>query len=114
MTTSGLDSMFFGALATGFDLAGGWAAFQKAERLNVGLVFRDATLQFLKRADGDVHFVCNDGKKIDDALAEISSNPSQRVNVPIEVLAFVPSKYKDPVATAKMTLSMRKRLPTAM
>ncbi len=111
-TKSGWDSMFMGALSSGFDLAGGFLCFRRATELSIGMVFKDASIRFLRRADGDVLFECTDGIRVQAALADASANPENRFNVPIEIRAFVNPGPKlnrgDPVAVATMTLSLKK------
>lgn len=60
-----------------------------------------------RRADGDVHFICEDGEKIDEAIRE-TNKTGERVNFPVTVVAVVPSKSQDPVAKGVLTLSLKK------
>ena len=108
-TRNHLGSVYFGALAVGADVTGAWIAFDYLDRTkkNVSIVFKDLQAEFLKRADGDVHFTCLDGP---DVLASFNQTilDGERKNIPITVTATVPSKYGDePVAKFVMTLSMR-------
>lgn len=108
-TRNHLGSMYFGALATGADVTGAWIAFDYLAKTNakVSIVFKDIYAEFLKRADGDVHFTCTDGPKVLAAFNETIAD-GERKNVELEVIATVPSKYQaEPVAKFKMTLSMR-------
>jgi len=110
-TRNHLGSVYFGALAVGADVTGAWIAFDHLARSkkNVSIAFKDMKAEFLKRADGDVHFTCLDGLKVADAFGQTLSD-GERKNVGLEVVATVPSKYGDePVATFNMTLSMRYR-----
>ncbi|MFT5019507.1 MAG: acyl-coenzyme A thioesterase PaaI-like protein [Polaribacter sp.] len=108
-TRNHLGSVYFGALAVGADVTGAWIAFDYLYRTkkNVSIVFKDLQAEFLKRADGDVHFTCLDGP---DVLASFKQTilDGERKNIPLTVTATVPSKYgEEPVATFAMTLSMR-------
>ncbi|MFT4595370.1 MAG: acyl-coenzyme A thioesterase PaaI-like protein [Bacteroidia bacterium] len=108
-TRNHLGSVYFGALAVGADVTGAWIAFDYLDRTkkNVSIVFKDLQAEFLKRADGDVHFTCLDGP---DVLASFKQTilDGERKNIPLTVTATVPSKYgEEPVATFAMTLSMR-------
>ena len=108
-TRNHLGSVYFGALAVGADVTGAWIAFDYLDRTkkNVSIVFKDLQAEFLKRADGDVHFTCLDGP---DVLASFKQTilDGERKNIPLTVTATVPSKYgEEPVATFVMTLSMR-------
>lgn len=112
-TRNHLKSMYFGALATGADVTGAWIAFDLLARTkkNVSIVFKDMQGEFLKRADGDVHFSCSDGRKIAQAFEETIAD-GERKNIPVNVTATVPDKHGDePVATFRLTLSMRYRKP---
>lgn len=107
------NSMFFAALATGFDITGGMLAqntlFEKYPNQNVGILYKDAKINFLKRADGDVYFVSEDGAKLNAALEKAIST-KERVNVEVNVSAYVHKKsMTDPVATALLTVSMKAR-----
>jgi acyl-coenzyme A thioesterase PaaI-like protein len=104
-------SMYFGALCAGADLAGGLAAAKliRDRHRRVGLIFADVQAQFLKRADGDVRFACADGRRIAAAVAT-ADETGERVTVPVEVVATVPSKYgEEPVARFTLGLSLKRR-----
>ena len=64
-TKNHLNSMYFGVLSAGADFAGGILAMKliKESGLNVSLVFKDFNAEFLKRAEGDTHFICEEGDK---------------------------------------------------
>ena len=65
-TRNHLRSMYFGALCIGADVAGGLIAFHLSSKQNakVSFVFKDMKAEFLKRAEDDVHFSCEDGATI--------------------------------------------------
>ena len=108
-TRNHLGSIYFGALAVGADVTGAWIAFDYLHRTKkkVSIVFKDLQAEFLKRADGDVHFTCLDGPEVLAAFNETIED-GERKNVKLEVIATVPSKYQsEAVAKFKMTLSMR-------
>jgi acyl-coenzyme A thioesterase PaaI-like protein len=104
-------SMYFGALCAGADLAGGlpaarliWASHRK-----VSLVFADVKGEFLKRADGDVLFACQDGPAIAEAVRRADAT-GERVTVPVNVTCTVPAKYGDePVARFTLGRSHKRR-----
>ena len=62
-TKNHLGSMYFGALAIGADITGGFLAMDpiKESGRQIQLIFKDFKADFLKRPEGDVHFYCNDG-----------------------------------------------------
>jgi len=110
-TQNHLGSVYFGALAVGADVTAAWIAFDLIDitKKNVSVVFKDLKGEFLKRADGDVHFTCSDSEKVAAAFNQTIAD-GQRKNIPIEVIATVPSKYGNvAVAVFKMTLSIRFR-----
>ena len=108
-TKNHLGSMYFGALAAGADLAAGLNAFQllRTRHPGVSLVFKDARMEFLKRADGDVVFRTRDGRRVAAAMEE-TVRTGERVTIPVDVTATVPSKYGDePVARFTLGLSLK-------
>ncbi|MBL4618357.1 MAG: PaaI family thioesterase [Robiginitomaculum sp.] len=112
-TKNHLGSIYFGALAVGADVTCAWIAFDLIDitKKNVSVVFKDLSVKFLKRADGDAHFTCSDSRKVAEAFHQTIED-GERKNIPLEVIATVPSKYEDePVAVFNMTLSMRYKKP---
>ena len=105
-----LGSMYFAALAAGADLAAGFFSIAaiRASGKPVSMVFKNVSADFLKRADGDVHFICDDGELI-AALVNKTLATGQREEAPVHVVATVPDKHgEEPVATFAMTLSVKK------
>ena len=104
-----LRSMYFGSLAVGADVASGVLAMdliRKSGR-NVSLVFKDFKADFLKRAEGDTLFTCNDGKAIQSLINETITS-GERVYMPVKITATVPSKFgEEPVAEFVLTLSLK-------
>ncbi len=104
-----LNSMYFGALAVGADVAGGFLAMHKAHSLGkkVSLAFKAVEGEFLKRPEADAVFVCKDGKVIDRML-EQSIEQGERINQPVEILVYCPSiDANEVVAQFRLTLSVR-------
>ena len=104
---SNWNSMFMGALATGIDITGGFLAFEKSAELNIGILYKDIQISFLKRADGDVHFVCENGAEIHEGLRK-AKETGERVNVPVLFKCYVPPST-EPCVIANSTLSMKRR-----
>ncbi len=108
-TKNHLGCMYFGALHIGADTAGGLLAMveiQKSGRA-VSLIFKDAQAKFLRRAEGDVHFSCTSGEVVRKAVQQTCSS-KERVNVPIAVVATVPSvSQSELVAQFTLTLSLK-------
>ncbi|ARG98436.1 PaaI family thioesterase [Legionella micdadei] len=84
-----LNSMYFGALAVGADLAGGLHGFYYANqlKLKISLVFKSFQAQFLHRPESDVYFICDGGKEV-KAMIEESEKTGQRINNPLKIKAF--------------------------
>ena len=108
-TKNHVGSMYFGALSVGADLAGGYLAMHHISKVNkkIRLIFKDFHADFLKRAEGDVHFICKDGLKIKKLVEDVSIS-GERGNMLVTILAYVPSKFDDePIAKFTLTLSIK-------
>lgn len=88
-TKNHLNSMYFGALAVGADVAGGVHAFYFAEEQGrkVSFAFKGMSAEFHKRAESDVIFVSNDGQTVKGAI-EQSIATGDRVNDEVKVNAY--------------------------
>jgi len=109
-TKNHLNSMYVGTLCIGADVAGGLISFDLMQKRGVKLafVFKDMHCEFVKRADGDVHFTNVDGAAIVD-MVDRAIATGERAETIVHVIATVPSKYGDePVAKFEMTLSVKK------
>jgi len=84
-----LNSMYFGALAVGADLAGGLHGFYHADKAqcNVSLAFKSFQAQFLRRPESDVYFVCTEGETV-KAMIDESKTTGERINKPIHIKAY--------------------------
>lgn len=108
-----LNSMYFGALCIGADVAGGLMAQRLLDQLPAGkkgaLIFKDFQARFLKRAEGDTVFTCSEGPAI-RKLIEQCVQTGERHDIPVKVVATVPEKSGDePVAEFVLTLSIKVR-----
>ena len=104
-------AMYLGTLCMGADVAGGLIAFNLVRRskANVSFVFKDIRGEFLKRAEGDVHFTCGDGALIRD-LVQRALASEERQEATVGIVATVPEKLGDePVAKFALTLSVKRR-----
>ncbi|MBA3537187.1 MAG: DUF4442 domain-containing protein [Tatlockia sp.] len=101
-----LNSMYFGALAVGADLAGGLHSFYHAKRENIqsSVVFKSFQAQFLKRPESDVFFVCEMGNIVKEMIRE-SQKTGQRINKPIKIKAYV-NYPETPEEVADFTLEL--------
>jgi acyl-coenzyme A thioesterase PaaI-like protein len=109
-TRNHLNSMYFGALCAGADCAAGAFAmhFINKRPEKIALVFKDFHAEFLKRAEGDVDFICTQGKEIAELVAQAAVS-EERVERQFEVVATVPRISDEPVARFKLTLSLKRR-----
>lgn len=84
-----LQSMYFGALAVGADLAGGLHGYYYAKRAKVpiSLVFKSFQAQFLQRPESDVYFVCDEGELVQQMITDAMTT-RQRINQPLRVNAY--------------------------
>lgn len=110
-TKNHLNSMYFGTLAIGADIAGGMLAMMMLRDMgiDVAFVFKDIKGEFLKRPEGDVLFTCSDGPSIRE-LVNRTANSADRHNLPVTIIATCPAKSGDePVARFVLTLSLKKK-----
>ena len=106
-----LGSMYFGALCAGADLAGALTAMRRIEASGrrVSLIFKDVTARFLRRAEGDVIFSCEDGDAV-AALVARAIETGEREERPVRIVATVPEKLgSEPAAEFSLTLSLKRR-----
>ena len=106
-----LNSIYFGALCVGADCTGGLVAMKYIEErpVRIALVFKDFQADFLKRAEDDTYFTCEQGREI-SALVDLVSRSEDRQEMAVNVTATVPTKFGDePVAKFTMTLSLKRR-----
>ena len=109
-TKNHLGSMYFGALCIGADVAPGAYAMYliRQQPARISMVFKDFQAEFLKRAEGDVHFTCEQGKEIAALVAQAAAS-DERVERQLDVIATVPSLSEEPVARFKLTISLKRR-----
>ncbi|MGB8518279.1 MAG: DUF4442 domain-containing protein [Gallionella sp.] len=101
-------TMYFGALGVGADCAVGLLAMHLIKQQSISLIFKDFHAEFHQRADGDVDFICAQGKEIAQLIAQAAST-GERVEMPVSAIAIVPEKSDVPVATFKLTLSLKRQ-----
>lgn len=84
-----LDSMYFGALAVGADLAGGFHAVYHSDlaKCKTFLVFKSFQAQFFRRPESDVYFVSSMGETVKEMITE-SKQTGEMINKPITVKAY--------------------------
>lgn len=109
-TRNHVGSMYFAALCAGADCAAGGLAmhFIRRHKAPMSMVFKDFQADFHKRAEGDVHFICEQGREIAALVAQAAAS-GDRVEGAFDVLARVPTQGAEPVATFRLTLSVKRR-----
>ena len=108
-TKNHLGTMYFGALSVGADITGGFLAMLciKESKQKVDLIFKDYKADFMKRAEGDVHFICKQGDEI-STLVNKTIQSGKRENMLLFINAYVPTISDDIVAKFELTLSLKK------
>ena len=104
--------MYLGTLCMGADVAGGLIAFHLMTRRRTSCRSSSRTFaaSSLKRAEDDVHFVCEDGAADSGPGARAPCASGEREEATVHVTARVPKKLGDePVAQFELTLSVKKR-----
>ncbi len=105
-----LKVMYFGALAMGAELSIALKcidAIQKSGK-RIDFIFKDFSVQFLKRADGHVHFICDEAAGVNELIQRACAS-SDRLEKTFSGYAIVPSKGDEPVAKYTLTLSVKNR-----
>jgi hypothetical protein len=110
-TKNHLNSMYFGALCMGAELSIAFKAVETIQRkkLKVDFVFKDFHAEFLKRPQGDVHFICEEGLEV-EKLIDKCIDSKQRETQEFTAFAIVPDKSREEkVAKFKLRLSVKIR-----
>ena len=105
-TKNHLKSMYFGVLAVGADVTAGLHAFYFCDELNVrpSFAFKAMKSEFIKRAETDVIFTCNEGAAVrQQVLKAIQTN--ERQNHWVKVIAK--DLNGDVVALFEMEISVK-------
>ena len=105
-TKNHLNSMYFGALAVGADIAGGIQVFYFSKMLGkeISFAFKGMNAQFIKRAESDIIFESTQGELVKAAIDK-SIAEKIRVNESIEVRAI--NDAQEIVAKFDMIISVR-------
>ncbi len=109
-TQNHLGVMYFGALAMGAELSVALKAIEqiRVSKKRIDFIFKDFRAEFLKRADGHVHFVCEQAAGV-EAMVKKAVDSDERFSETFEGYAFVPKEGPEPVMKYWLTLSMKKR-----
>lgn len=110
-TKNHVNSMYFGALGIGAELSIAAAAVFaiRDKKKRIDFIFKDFKCDFLKRADGDVHFICDE---IDEVLKLVdqAAESDERLEKKLKGYAIVPAnKTNEPILQYELTLSMKNR-----
>ncbi|MEK6553619.1 MAG: DUF4442 domain-containing protein [Bdellovibrionota bacterium] len=113
VTQNHLKSMYFGALAIGADAVVAILALNVAEqykdKATMVPVFKNLTVDFLKRAETGVVFRCEQGAKINGMVQEALAK-NERVTAPIDVVAFSKKNPEEIFARFTLGLSLKAKL----
>lgn len=103
-----LGSIYFGVMCAAADCAGGLLAMKLIDQSGkkVALSFKDLNAKFLRRAHGDCYFTNKEGLAVKE-LVDKAIETGERVEMPVHVVATVPSDGDDPVAEFVLTLSLK-------
>lgn len=109
-TRNHLNVMYFGALAIGAELS---VAFKAVESIynskkKIDFLFKDFTCEFLRRADDDVHFICDQAHLVDMLIQKSITTPD-RLEQKFEGYAVTVRDTTQPVMKYTLTLSVKNR-----
>lgn len=110
-TKNHLGAMYFGALAIGSELSIAMLAVKLIQESGhkIDFLFKDYKAEFSRRAEGDVHFICDEAQAVVEQIEEASKS-NERINRTMTAYAIVPSiSATEKVATFELTLSVKKR-----
>ena len=101
-----LNSMYFGALAIGADVAAGIHTFYFSEKLGkkVSFAFKGMNAEFIKRAESDIVFTCNQGDIIKKAILK---SDAEKIRINETVLVNAIDVNKEIVAKFDMIVSVK-------
>jgi acyl-coenzyme A thioesterase PaaI-like protein len=108
-------SMYFGTLAIGADCAVGLMAMHhiwNLEAQDVQLIFKDFQASFLKRPNGHVLFICEEGSMVRD-LVLAAQKTGERQNLTVKGRAELEENPGEPVVEFALTLSLKRKSPEA-
>lgn len=109
-TRNHLNVMYFGALAMGAELSIAAKAVEEIQKSGkrIDFLFKNFSCEFLKRADGHVHFICEQADQVAELIAS-SSQSAERMEKEFEGYAIVPSRSDEPVMKYRLTLTVKNR-----
>lgn len=104
-----LKSMYFGSLAMGADCVVGLLAVHHIRKKNakINFAFKDFQANFLRRPEGDVLFICEEGKKLEKFVAEVAKS-EERKNLSVPAYAVLEKNPGERVAEFTLTISLKR------
>jgi len=109
-TKNHLNSLYFGSLAVGADVAAGLYASLLIKELKkkVHLSFKDFNANFLKRSMSDTYFVVENNKEVAAFIDRVIAAPGVRQNLPVNVYATTNANENgERIADFILTLSLK-------
>jgi acyl-coenzyme A thioesterase PaaI-like protein len=110
-TKNHLNVMYFGALNIGAEVVIALHVIQEIESTGeqIDFLFKDFKANFLKRAESDVQFICEEGESIRNLINQAAQSV-ERQNATFKCYAITPDKTgEEKVAEFELTLSVKKR-----
>ena len=109
-TRNHLGVMYFGALAMGAELSIALKAVEQIQKSGkrIDFLFKDFSCEFLKRADGHVHFICDEADGVAELIQKAASS-DERLERKFTGHAIVPSKGQDAIMKYTLTLTVKNR-----
>jgi len=106
-TRNHFGSMYFGALSIGADCALGLLAVERIRlrEANLSLIFKSFHADFLRRAEGDVYFICEDGVRIGELVDRVLAS-GERHTAPVKVRGAVRTAAGAMEIVAEFTLEL--------
>lgn len=105
-----LGSMYFGALAMGADAAVGLLTMHLCRRrgqAKAHFSFKDFHADFLRRPEGDVLFICDEGARLGE-LADAVRESAERHNLSVPAYAVLETDPSQVVARFSLTVSLKR------
>lgn len=110
-TRNHLGVMYFGALAMGAELSIALKCLQaiSASGQKIDFIFKDFECEFHRRADGHVHFICEQAAEVQNLINKAAAT-SERLTETFKGHAIIPEgESQEPVMSYKLTLSVKNR-----
>ncbi|MCX7977497.1 MAG: DUF4442 domain-containing protein [Bdellovibrionaceae bacterium] len=109
-TKNHLNVMYFGCLSMGAELCIGVVGMQAIRKSGkrIDLLFKHFSAEFLRRAEGDVHFVCEEVQDIQKFVLAAAQS-TDRSEKAFSGYAVVPEKGPEPVMRFSLVMSVKCR-----